>query len=345
MTLDEKYMGMALSLAKRAMGMTSPNPIVGAVIVNGGDVIGRGYHHAAGQPHAEPMAISDAMKKHPERLPGSTLYVTLEPCTTHGRTPPCTDAIIRAGIAKVVIGAMDTNPRHSGAAVKVLENHGIDVVCNVLEEKCRIANESFFWWINRKRPFVLLKMAMTLDGKIATATGDSKWITCSASRSRVQAMRRWCDAVMVGGNTVVLDNPSLLVREPEGWTRQPRRIVWTSGNLPETSSMLSDGGPSPEIIKPVTSEEWIAFLERLGSENVTALLIEGGGELAAAALQAGIVNKAAFFIAPKILCGRGSRPVTGGENPLLMAESINLGSMKTERIGDDILVLADIAVK
>ena len=322
--------------------MTSPNPMVGAVIVKDGIVIGKGYHHRAGEPHAEPMAIADAELRHPGRLPGSTLYVTLEPCSTYGRTPPCCDRIMVSGIRKVVIGAMDANPRHAGAAVSLLRSRGIQVTCNVLEEKCRALNESFFWWITRRRPFVLLKMAMTLDGRIATENGDSKWVSCEESRRLVQKMRRWADAVMVGGSTARLDKPSLLVRSPADWKRQPRRIVWSSRPLPDDSHMLMDGGPLPEVVKPVGRSEWLEYLGRLGFENVTALLLEGGGELAAAALQAGIVNRIAFFVAPKLLCGRGSRPVVAGDNPALMAEALKLGALKTRKIGDDLLITADV---
>lgn len=342
MTEDEKYMGLALSLARRAFGRTSPNPMVGAVLVKDGVVIGKGYHHQAGQPHAEPMAILDAEANCPGQLRGATLYVTLEPCTTYGRTPPCTEKIIASGIKRVVIGAMDANPRHAGAAVNVLRKHGIQVECNVLEEKCRALNESFFWWITRKRPFVLLKMAMTLDGKIATKSGDSKWVSCAASRQVVQRLRRWADAVMVGGNTVRQDNPSLLVRSPSNWARQPRRIVWSSRPLPRKCAMLSDGGPAPELAKPMGRQQWLEFLDRLGPEEVTALLLEGGGELAAAALQAGIVNKVAFFIAPKLLCGRNSIAVTGGENPAFMSDALKLENFEARRVGVDFLITANV---
>ena len=342
MTEDEKYMGLALSLARRAYGMTSPNPMVGAVVVKNGVVIGKGYHHQAGQPHAEPMAIADAEKRHHGELRGSTLYVTLEPCTTYGRTPPCSEKIIASGIKRVVIGAMDANPKHAGAAVSILQGHGIQVDCNVLEEKCRALNESFFWWITKKRPFVLLKMAMTLDGKIATQNGDAKWVSCAASRQLVQKMRRWADAVMVGGNTARLDNPSLLVRSPANWKHQPRRLVWTSKPLPAECAMLTDGGTAPELVKPIGRSQWLAFLDKLGAEDVTALLLEGGGELAAAALQAGIVNKVAFFIAPKLLCGRDSKAVVAGENPALMSEALKLDNVKVQKIGEDLLLTADV---
>ena len=335
---DEKFMAFALAQAKMAFGMTSPNPMVGAVIVKDGVIIGRGYHHRAGKPHAEPMAILDAKLYNPGMLPGSTLYVTLEPCSTYGRTPPCCDAIAEAGISRVVIGTLDQNPEHSGAAIEILRSHNIEVECGVLERKCRELNESFFWWITHKRPFVLLKMAMTLDGKIATLKGDSKWVSCEESRTLVQKMRRWADAVMVGGETARMDNPSLLVRKPENWKMQPRRFIWSNWPLLDSNSMLRDNGPAPEIVKPMGHDEWIEFLEKIGSENVTALLLEGGGELAGYALEASIVNKVAFFIAPKLLCGRGSRPVVAGENPSLMSEALQLRDMDFRQVGKDLLV-------
>lgn len=332
---DKFWMGMALELAEKAAGLCSPNPMVGAVVVKDGSLIGRGYHHKAGQPHAEPNALDDAGAD----AKGATLYVTLEPCSTHGRTPPCTERIIREGIKRVVIGSTDKNPAHAGAAIGILREAGIEVEQGVLEEECHKLNESFFWWIRSKQPFVLLKMAMTLDGKIATSKGQSKWITDQVAREYVQKLRRWSDGVMIGGKTLEADDSTLSVRYPQNWPCQPRRFIWTSrGALPPQSRMLWDGGPAPELVKPRTYEEWQAFLRRIGGENVTALLLEGGGELAASALQAGIVNKVAFFIAPKILCGRGGRPVVGGEDPESLDNGIVLERMETQTIGRDILV-------
>lgn len=332
---DRYWMKRALDLAQLACGLCSPNPMVGAVVVRNGELVGQGYHHCAGKPHAEPNALDDAG----EAANGATLYVTLEPCSTYGRTPPCTERIIRSGIKRVVIGAMDSNPAHCGAGVKILQDAGIEVATGVLERECTKINEAFFWWISQRKPFILLKMAMTLDGKIATAGGSSRWISGSAARDYVQGLRRWCDAVMVGGATARTDNPSLLVRTPKDWTRQPRRLVWTSAPaLPPDLTMMCDGGPAPELAKPVTAPEWDAFLRRLGAENVTALLLEGGGELAATALRAGAVNKVAFFVAPKILGGRGGRPVVGGFDPDSLDDALMLDDMETEKIGNDLLI-------
>ena len=335
----EYYMRQALELAEAAWGLTSPNPMVGAVVVDeAGNVVGRGYHHGAGLPHAEPNALRDAG----ENARGATLYVTLEPCCTWGRTPPCTEAVIAAGIRQVVIGCVDTNPKHAGHGIDVLKSHGITVVTGVLEEECRRLNDAFFKWIGTGRPFVMLKMAMTLDGKIATQSGQSQWITGESARAWVQRFRCWADAVMVGGETVRKDNPSLTVRSPLDWPRQPLRFVWTSRPLPPSAKMLSDGGPVPECVKPQTAAEWDEFLAGLGRRQVTALLLEGGGELAGNALQAGIVDRVAFFVAPKILCGRGSRSVTGGENPESLGEALRLENVQTQFFGNDLLYLADV---
>lgn len=334
-TCDNQWMRRALRLARRGCGLCSPNPMVGAVVVRDGVAVGEGYHHRVGEPHAEPNALDAAG----DAAQGATLYVTLEPCSTWGRTPPCTQRIIRAGVRRVVIGTLDANPAHKGAAISILQHAGITVDCGILDTECRALNEAFFWWITTRKPFVILKMAMTLDGKIATEGGDSKWITGEPARRMVQSMRRRADAVMVGGATVLADQPSLMVRQPAHWPRQPRRLVWSSmSKLPPSTRMLSDGGPAPELLKPQTTLEWQAVLTRLGAENVSTLLLEGGGELAAAALKAGIVNQVAFFVAPKILCGRNSRPVVGGDNPVSLSSAISLYNMNARKIGDDILL-------
>ena len=206
MSEDSEYMLEALSLARMGWGLTNPNPMVGCVIVKDGEVIGRGFHHRAGEAHAEINALRDAESRQRD-CRGATLYVTLEPCSSYGRTPPCTEAITASGIGKVVIGAMDPNPKHAGRGVEILRGHGIEVVCGVESSACWELNRHFFRWITSGKPFVRLKMAMTLDGKIATAEGDSKWVTGIEARRRVQQLRRLADAVMVGGNTLRLDKP------------------------------------------------------------------------------------------------------------------------------------------
>ncbi len=334
---DVKWMRRALQLAKRGVGRTSPNPTVGSVVVKDGIEVGAGYHRGAGTAHAEVNALGAAGAQ----AKGATLYVTLEPCSTTGRTPPCTEAILKAGIHRVVIGCLDPNPRHEGRAVELLEKNSISVQSGVLETPCRDLNEAFFCWITRKRPFVLLKMAMTLDGKIATVHGDSQWITGPKARTRVQRLRQWADAIMVGGQTVRCDDPSLTVRTPRHWPVQPQKLVWSRRPPSDYSQQLmifADKERPPRFCHPQTPEEWRHLLADLGRENITSLLIEGGGELASNCLRAGIVDKIDFFVAPKILGGRSSRPVVGGTNPTRLADALRLERMKVEAVGDDILI-------
>ena len=224
MNADIQFMRTALRLARRGYGATSPNPMVGAVLVKGGRIIGRGWHHRAGLPHAEIEALRDAQKRgrNPKR---ATIYVTLEPCSTHGRTPPCTEAIIAAGIKRVVVGATDPNPKHAGKGFKILKQAGISVVSGVLAEECARLNEAFNHWIVHRTPFVTVKAAMTLDGKIATASGESKWITGEAARAQGMHLRLGSDAILVGVNTVLADDPSLTLRGVKVPVKPLRRIV------------------------------------------------------------------------------------------------------------------------
>ena len=229
---DNRFLRLALRLARRGVGCTSPNPTVGAVLVKGGQVIGRGWHRRAGWPHAEIAALLDAQKRrHNPR--GAILYVTLEPCSTHGRTPPCTDAIVAAGVRRVVFGAVDPNPRHAGRGLKILARKGVTVSeCPELADACTRLNEAFNHWIVYRKPFVTVKTAMTLDGKIATARGESKWITGTSARMQGMQLRRAADAILVGVNTVLVDDPSLTVRgleaEAGGWKKTLRRIILDS---------------------------------------------------------------------------------------------------------------------
>lgn len=333
---DSGFMLEALALAKMGWGLTNPNPMVGAVIVRDGEIIGRGYHCRAGEAHAEINALND-VKRHGLTAENATIYVTLEPCSTYGRTPPCTDAIIAAGIKRVVIGSLDPNPKHNGEGVRLLREQGIEVVCGVEQNACSDLNQYFFRWITSGKPFVMLKMAMTLDGKIATVTGESKWITGSEARRRVQKLRRVSDAIMVGGNTLRTDNPQLTVREPENWERQPLRIIVSeSMSADEVAEYFPDN--RVETVSLPDSTAWKEYLRALGERRMTAVLIEGGGELAASALQAKVVDYVEFHIAPKLLCGRESRGVTGGESPLVMADALDLQRVSVERCGDDIII-------
>lgn len=327
-------MRQALDAALSAWGQTSPNPLVGAVVVSD-DQSWTGWHHRAGEEHAEINALRAAGNN----ARRATLFVTLEPCSTEGRTPPCTDAIISAGISRVVIGTLDPNPLHEGEAVTILKAAGIEVTVGVEQDACMKLNEAFNCWIRYKRPFVLLKMAMTLDGKIATKDGCSQWITGPESRYQVQRLRQWADAILVGGETVRQDNPKLTVREPCEWPCQPLRLVASkSGDLGDTPAVLTDGGAETRVISCDSLQEWQQLLENLGKENITSLLVEGGGTLAGDLLHYGLVDKVAFFIAPKILAGASSRPVVGGPDPETLDEALKLEEIGVERIGEDTLI-------
>ncbi|MDD5698435.1 MAG: bifunctional diaminohydroxyphosphoribosylaminopyrimidine deaminase/5-amino-6-(5-phosphoribosylamino)uracil reductase RibD [Victivallaceae bacterium] len=335
----ENYMLKALELAKLAWGRTSPNPLVGAVLVKDRKIIGQGYHRRAGEAHAEINALREAG----ENARGADLYVTLEPCSTSGRTPPCTDAIIAAGIKKVFAGSTDPNPAHAGKGLEILVRAGIETVAGIEKSACDKINEAFFTWITGGRPFVLLKLAMTLDGKIATVAGRSHWITGVAARQRVQTLRQWCDAIMVGGETVRQDRPELTVRGTDPpWEKQPLKLIATrSMNDGDLLRYFPDH--SARAVNPSSPAAWRELLTELGRKNITALLIEGGGELAAEVLNAGIVDQVEFHIAPKILGGKNSRPAVAGKNPLTLEEAKQLRDCKIETAGNDIIVSGYLA--
>ena len=322
MAADTPYMHRALALAQQAWGRTAPNPMVGCVLVRHGEIIGEGFHHAAGMPHAEVEALRSCNDP-----AGATAYVTLEPCCTTGRTPPCTEALIRAGVTEVVIGALDPNPNHAGRGVKVLQDAGIRVRTGICRQACEELNYPFFKWITTGKPYVVLKMAMTLDGKIATAAGDARWVTGGDARKDVQRLRQLAGAIIVGSETAKLDHPRLTVRDIPDWPHQPARYIagrtqmegFTSVELPDTAA-------------------WNTFLDKLGQERCLYLMIEGGGVLAGRALQAGIVDEVVFYVAPKLLCGKGSRPVTGGNDPDLLAEAIRVDRLRTHRVGEDLRI-------
>jgi len=336
MNTDAGFMTEALALARMGWGLTNPNPMVGCVIVKNDTVIGRGFHLKAGTAHAEINALNDA-RSHGYDPAGATLYVTLEPCSSFGRTPPCTEAIIQAQIAKVVCGALDPNPKHAGRGLELLKSHGIEVVCGVENRECCELNRHFFRWITSGKPFVILKMAMTLDGKIATPEGESKWVTGIEARRRVQQLRHLADAIMVGGNTLRTDHPRLTVREPENWARQPQRIVVSSTLTAEDLQKYFPDGRA-EVVNLPDAEAWETYLLELGKRNYNTLLVEGGGELAAAALHAGAVDMVEFHIAPKLLGGRASIPVLGGIAPEGMDAALPLHNVTVKQYGDDIAV-------
>jgi len=325
-------MRRAIVLAKRAFGKTTPNPLVGAVIVKNNEIIGEGYHKKAGSAHAEINAINSTNCA----IKNSTIFITLEPCSTFGKTPPCTQAIIDNKFKRVIIGSLDPNPNHSGKSVEILEKAGIEVVLGIENEKCKALNEAFFKWIQTGKPLVLLKMAMTLDGKIATQSGQSQWITGTIARKRVQVLRQWADAILVGGKTLRKDKPSLTVREPANWANQPKRFILSNSMSQKEIDEISPDGIKSTRISCKSEKDWEQFLLKIGKENLTSLLIEGGGEVAACAINAKIVDKIEFHIAPKILGGNSSRTVVSGTNPLSLAEAYNLSNVKIKKLGNDI---------
>ena len=363
---DAHWMRMALRLARRAMGENSPNPMVGAVLVRDGVEIGKGWHHRAGQPHAEIEALRDAAKRG-NPVAGATLYVTLEPCSTHGRTPPCTDAILAAGIARVVVGATDPNPRHAGRGLDLLRERGVSIMTGVNAKAATELNRSFNHWIVQRTPLVTLKAGMTLDGKIATATGESKWITGPESRRRVMRLRQSHDAVLVGIGTVLADDPALTVRLARRPPSSKRRVVLdTQARTPLTSQLVTDPFVSQTVIvvgenAPPGRREalaqcvavWTAplvdgridlawLMKRLGGEGITSLLVEGGGEVHAAFISAGLAHRVAFFYAPLILGGATAIKAVGGQGARSLAETTQLTDVRTTIVGDDLLLEANI---
>lgn len=353
----------ALAQAARGRGFTSPNPAVGAVLVKSGRIIGRGYHRQAGKPHAEVEALRDAARQN-QSTKGATLYVTLEPCCTHGRTPPCTEAIIAAGIRRVVVAATDPNPHHAGRGMRLLKRHGLEVHTGVLRAEATRLNEAFNHWIVHRTPFVTIKAALTLDGRIATATGDSQWITGEAARRHaMQHFRRNADAILVGINTILADDPSLTYRGPGARRKSWRRIMLDSqARTPLTAQVVNDAGAAQTLIVVANGApagrvaalrrqgtvmeaptdggridlRWL--LEQLGGEGVTNLLVEGGGEVNASFLEAGLVQRIACYYAPKILGGRNARPAVGGEGVASLTAAHELDDVEFRPLGRDWLV-------
>ncbi len=355
---DIDFMKEALREARRGLGNTSPNPMVGAIIVKGGKVLARGYHRYAGAPHAEAEALSRLEGK----AEGATLYVNLEPCNHYGRTPPCTEAILASGIARVVIGMQDPNPDVKGGGCAYLRGHGLEVIEGVMENESRELNEAFVKYSRTKRPFVTLKSALTLDGWAATSSGHSKWVTNERSRACVHRLRARSDAVLVGVGTVISDDPMLTVRGIRG--KNPLRIVAdTSLRTPLDARIvrdLSDArtliaiGPEAngarlrkmakqrvEIVRcPAMGGkiDLLVLLERLGAMSVMSLLVEGGAEIAGAFLRERLVDKVVVFIAPKLLAGDDGVPMARGHGALMMENCLRLGNVRLQKIGSDIMV-------
>ena len=338
--IDEKYMRMALNLARRAEGLTNPNPAVGAVIVKGSRIVGKGYHKRCGLPHAEVNALKMAR----DRARGATLYVTLEPCDHFGRTPPCTDAIIKAKIRRAVIGMKDPNPINNGSGIKKLKRHGIKTSAGILEDEARKLNRPFIKFITGGMPYVTVKVAESLDGKIATRTGDSKWITGDDSRRYVHDLRAKVDAVMVGANTAMGDNPTLLSRTSTG--KQPIRvIVGNAHKIPRSAKIFSTAGRSPVYIAKAKSGGKVDLkdlLKKLGRMGIIHVLVEGGGELVASLVREKLVDQFLFFIAPKIIGGRDAVTSVEGEGIKRIGQALTFDKMNIRKFKRDILIEAEV---
>lgn len=358
----EDYMRIAIQEAKKGEGWTNPNPMVGAVIVKDGKILNKDYHHKCGEFHAERNAILNCK----EDMRGAELYVTLEPCCHYGKTPPCTEIIIESGIRKVYVGSMDSNPLVAGKGVEMLTAHGIEVITGVLEEECRQMNRIFFHFMDRKTPYVVMKYAMTADGKIATVTGASKWITGEAARQRVQKSRHKYMGIMVGVGTVLADDPSLTCRIEGG--RNPIRIICDThlrtpphAKVVETAKDIRtiiatcerDGGKiSPyehagcQVLTTEAYEGHVdlrKLMRRLGDMGIDSVLLEGGGSLNASALAQGIVQKVESYIAPKLFGGTSAKSPVAGEGVLEPSQAYGLVNPKISQIEEDILIEWEVA--
>ncbi len=359
---DREYMRMALEYAKKGSGWTSPNPMVGAVIVKDGRVIGTGWHEKYGQPHAERNALASCI----ESPKGAVMYVTLEPCCHYGKQPPCVEAVLEAGISRVVIGSADPNPLVSGKGVQILQKHGVQVIENVLREECDRLNEVFFYYIQNKKPFVVMKYAMTLDGKIAAHTGLSKWITGETARNHVQQLRHRYTGIMAGIGTVLADDPLLTCRIP-GCKNPVRIICDTNLRIPLTSQIVTTANEITTVIAACSPDrEKKAALEQagcrvlqtdkknghvdlqqlmsmLGAEQVDSILLEGGGTLNWAALESGIVQKVLAYTAPKMFGGSTARTPVEGTGVSSPAEAFILKNSSITRLGEDFLIEGTVA--
>lgn len=362
LSYDEKYMRLAMQLAGNAIGRTSPNPLVGAVIVKDNRVVGCGWHRKAGTPHAEVHALNQAG----ELAQGADVYVTLEPCAHYGKTPPCAKALVEAKVKNVYGGLLDVNPKVAGKGFKILEDAGIHVEYGFLQDELRKQNEVFFKWIEHKKPFVVLKAAMTLDGKIATATGQSKWITNETSRAYGYKLRDIYDGIMVGINTVIEDNPMLTARVDGG--KNPIRIVVDSSlridinaNVVQDKSAktiiaTTDKADKDKILKLQAQDVDVIVVDKdendkvdieklldiLGQQNICSILVEGGATLSGSFVAKKLVDKVYFFIAPKIVGGKEAKTPVAGTGILNLQEALALKDIQIEKLEEDILIIGSV---
>lgn len=362
LSYDEKYMRLAMQLAGNAIGRTSPNPLVGAVIVKDNRVVGCGWHRKAGTPHAEVHALNQAG----ELAQGADVYVTLEPCAHYGKTPPCAKALVEAKVKNVYGGLLDVNPKVAGKGFKILEDAGIHVEYGFLQDELRKQNEVFFKWIEHKKPFIVLKAAMTLDGKIATATGQSKWITNETSRAYGYKLRDIYDGIMVGINTVIEDNPMLTARVDGG--KNPIRIVVDSSlkidinaNVVQDKSAktiiaTTDKANKDKILKLQAQDVDVIVVDKdendkvdieklldiLGQQNICSILVEGGATLSGSFVAKKLVDKVYFFIALKIIGGKEAKTPVAGTGILNLQEALALKDIQIEKLEEDVLIIGRV---
>ena len=361
MEQDRQYMKMALELAQKGMGFTAPNPMVGAVIVKNGRIIGQGYHRKYGELHAEREALAVCT----EEPKGASIYVTLEPCCHYGKQPPCVNAILEAGIRRVIIGSSDPNPLVAGKGIRILKDHGIEVTENILKEECDKLNEAFFYYIQNKKPYVVMKYAMTMDGKIAAYTGESKWVTGEAARIHVQEQRLKYTGIMVGVGTVLADDPMLTCRLEN--SRNPVRIICDSHlRTPLTSKIVRTAETIPTILASSSKDQQKIknyeelgcqvlyvpeknghiylnrLMELLGAAKIDSILLEGGGSLNWSALESGIVQKVQTYIAPKLFGGEEAKTPVEGKGFPDPASAVLLKNSEIIRLGDDFLIESEV---
>ena len=361
---DRHYMRLALNLASKGEGQTNPNPVVGAVVVKSGEVVAKAYHKKAGLPHAEIIAL----RKAGAMARGADLYVNLEPCCHHGRTPPCTEAIIAAGIKKVILGIRDPNKLVSGRGIRFLRKKGVEVVVGVLRRDCEKINESFIKYITTGRPWVILKSAFSLDGKIATRTGDSRWITGPQARAYAHRLRSKVDAVLVGAETVRLDDPQLTVRPKKKGVQNPTRIVVAGENTISTSAKIFNNAHNERVIYAATATLSLSqkkkiqgigvevviikrkkdkvdlslLMDKLGDMEMSSVMIEGGSEISGTAFKEKLVDKVIYFLAPKIIGGKNAPGPIGGQGIAKLKEFVKVKEMSVARLGNDLVIEGNI---
>ena len=361
---DQYYMNLALDLARKSEGQTNPNPLVGAVIVKSGKVVAKGYHEKAGLPHAEAIALNKAGTK----ARGADLYVNLEPCCHHGRTPPCTEAIISAGIKRVILGIRDPNRLVNGRGIRFLRKQGVEVVIGVLRRDCHKINEHFIKYITTGRPWVILKSAVSLDGKIATRTGDSKWITGSKARAYAHRLRSRVDAILVGAETVRMDDPQLTVRPKKKGMRNPVRIIVSGKGSISTSAKIFNNAHKERVIYvanaslPLIRKKKLQkigvevllvkyrkkkvdlplLMDALGKMKITSIMIEGGSEISGNALKEKLIDKLIYFLAPKIIGGKNAPGPVGGQGISRIEDFIEVKEISIEKLGNDFVIEGNI---